>query len=227
MNHERGPRAASPPHDQARRNRDNPVRRPPGGSTDPGSPAPEVPLLESRQSWPAGGFYLPRRGPRSRFIEVLNRSSLSRSDLIGLCGAPQRPDAVSGDGQHSHPLRQQCRPASVLPAGADHSGESHSDGKCPQWYRPLLTLAHHAPACGTIRCAMAPDEVPCDPQAGASAGSQAVARSCKPGLLEGLPGLSPHPGGGTRSGARWTGTKPASASMRGHPHLTGSIARAS
>jgi len=39
----------------------------------------------------------------------------------------------------------------------------------------------------------------------ASSRGQAVARSREPGLLEGLPGLSPHLGGGTRSGARWTG----------------------
>jgi hypothetical protein len=39
----------------------------------------------------------------------------------------------------------------------------------------------------------------------ASSRSQAVARSRELGLLEGLPGLSPHLGGGTRSGARWTG----------------------
>ena len=39
----------------------------------------------------------------------------------------------------------------------------------------------------------------------ASSRSQAVARSRELGLLEGFPGLSPHLGGGTRSGARWTG----------------------
>jgi hypothetical protein len=39
----------------------------------------------------------------------------------------------------------------------------------------------------------------------ASSRSQAVARSRELGLLEGLPGLSPHLGVGTRSGARWTG----------------------
>jgi hypothetical protein len=76
-------------------------------------------------------------------------------------------------------VRQQCRAASVWPAGADHSGEPHGDGKCPQWYRSLLTSVHHAPACGTIRCAMAPRRFSAIPQAGASAGSQAVARSCE------------------------------------------------
>jgi len=48
------PRAAPPPHGQAPQNRGKWARRPPGGPTDPGSPAPEVPLPESHQSWPAG-----------------------------------------------------------------------------------------------------------------------------------------------------------------------------
>jgi hypothetical protein len=61
----------------------------------------------------------------------------------------------------------------------------------------------------------------------ASSRSQAVARSREPGLLEGLPALSPYLGVGTRSGAGWTGAVRRSEGYGPEPAISKSIPQVS
>jgi len=99
------------------------------------------------------GFCLPRRGPRSWFIEVLNRSSPSKSDLIGLW--------ARRDARTPYPLMASTVSpprATLAPAGRGQQvGEDQADGTKLQvtdgslWRGPVTGVLHEPDRAGRRR----------------------------------------------------------------------------